>query len=140
MTLLDQIDLAKQIAAAAHQGQTRNDRVTPYFEHVIAVADAVEPRLKPIAYLHDVVEDTNVTLQELEKAGFDAYVLVAVDLLTHKKGISNIEYWKRISSNADATTVKLADIQHNLSSKPSEHAKEKYARALAFFKSQGYSA
>lgn len=104
--------------------------------HVQAVADAVEDRLKPIAYLHDVVEDTPVTIEELKDAGFDAYVLDAVELLTHKKGVSNIDYWKAIATNEDAVAVKLADIRHNLSSQPSDYAKQKYARALAFFDQQ----
>lgn len=139
MELQKQIELAKWIAETAHAGQTRHDGSTPYMVHVQAVADAVEDRLKPIAYLHDVVEDTNISLDELKELGFDSYILDAVDLLTHCKNVPNIVYWKGIASNADATMVKLADIAHNLSSQPSEHAKLKYAKALAFFKSHGYS-
>lgn len=138
MELDKMIELAKWIAEKGHEGQFRKDGITPYIEHVNAVADAVEPRLKPIAYLHDVVEDTNISLEELVQLGFDDYVMDAVDLLTHTNGISNEEYWERISTNPDAMTVKLDDIQHNLSSQPSEHAKAKYAKALAFFKSLGY--
>jgi (p)ppGpp synthase/HD superfamily hydrolase len=140
MNLKEQIDAMRQIAHAAHHNQFRKDGTTPYIEHVEAVASMVEDRLKPIALGHDLLEDTKVSFEELEQLGFDSYVLVAVDLLTHKHGVPNIEYWKRIATNPDATAVKLADIQHNLSSMPSEHAKEKYVRALAFFRSQGYFA
>jgi len=139
MELQKQIELAKWVAENAHSGIMRKDGKTPYMSHVQAVADAVEDRLKPIAYLHDVVEDTNVTLDELKELGFDSYVIDAVDLLTHLDGVPNIVYWKDISTNPDATTVKLADIAHNLSSQPSEHAKQKYAKALTFFKGLGYS-
>jgi (p)ppGpp synthase/HD superfamily hydrolase len=139
MELNKMIELAKWIAEQGHAGQFRKDGTTPYMEHVNAVADAVEPRLKPIAYLHDVLEDTPVSLEELKELEFDSYVLDAVDLLTHRGSTPNIEYWKKIATNPDATAVKLADIQHNLSSQPSEHAKVKYAKALTFFKALGYS-
>lgn len=139
MELQKQIELARWVAQQAHSGQYRKDGHTPYYDHVAAVADAVEDRLKPIAYLHDVVEDSAVTLEELKELEFDTYVLNAVDLLTHVEGVPNIVYWKDISTSADATMVKLADITHNLSSQPSEHAKRKYAKALAFFKTRGYS-
>ena len=138
MELDKMIEMAKWIAEKGHEGQFRKDGKTPYVEHVNAVADAVEPRLKPIAYLHDIVEDTNISLEELIQLGFDDYVIDAVDLLTPRNRIPNIEYWKKIATNPDAVTVKLADIKHNLSSSPSEHAKEKYAKALTFFKALGY--
>ena len=133
------IEMAKWVAETYHKGQFRKDGHTPYIEHVNAVADAVTLRLKPIAYLHDVVEDTSMTLEELIQLGFDDYVIDAVDLLTHKNRIPSMEYWKEIATNPDAVKVKLADIQHNLSSQPSERAKVKYSKALTFFKSQGYS-
>lgn len=139
MELDDEINLAKNIAFDAHNGQFRKDKKTPYFSHVNAVAFAVEDRLKPIAYLHDVVEDTNVTIHDLKHHGFSQYILDAVELLTHKHGDSNAEYWKKIAVNADAVTVKLADINHNLSETPSDVARKKYHRALEFFKSLGYN-
>jgi (p)ppGpp synthase/HD superfamily hydrolase len=139
MKLERQIELMRELAHERHEGQFRNDGVTPYVTHVEAVADSVEDRLKPIALGHDLIEDTNVTLDELKKLKFPVRVILAIDLLTHKEGVSNIEYWKRISANADATAVNIADIRHNLSSNPSENAKAKYGRALVLFKSLGYS-
>ena len=139
MKIEKQIELAKVLAHERHEGQYRNDGTTPYVTHVSAVADAVEDRLKPIAYLHDIIEDTDLTLQELRDFKFSAYICIAVDLLTHKEGVSNKEYWTRIGANADATVVKIADIKHNLSSNPSYNARSKYARALKFFSSMGYS-
>jgi hypothetical protein len=50
-----------------------------------------------------------------------------------------VTYWKRILTNPDAVIVKLKDIEDNLAETPSEHAKEKYVRALALFKQAGYS-
>ena len=131
-TLEHWIKRSVEIAYAAHEGQKRTDG-SPYIKHPFRVADAVEDRLKPIAYLHDVIEDTKVTLDDLKKEGFPSYIINAVDLLTHKKGDSNVVYWTKIKSNPDATAVKLADINDNLHDTPSEHAKQKYQRALTFF-------
>jgi (p)ppGpp synthase/HD superfamily hydrolase len=138
MNLADQtleywIKRSVEIAYAAHEGQTRNDG-TPYIKHPFRVADNVEDRLKPIAYLHDVVEDTRVTLEDLKKEGFPYYIIDAVDLLTHRKGESNVAYWTKIKTNPDALTVKLMDIRDNMNSNPSEYAKKKYEKALNFFK------
>jgi len=132
------IDQAKKVAEASHKGVTRNDGTTPYMAHVQAVADAVEDRLKPIAFLHDTVEDSDVTLQDLIDAGFPKYVTDAVDLLTHKDNEPNVSYWGRIATNKDAATVKLADIKNNLTGQPSDRQKEKYAKALALFAKLGY--
>ncbi len=123
---------AKEIATFAHEGQKRTDG-SPYINHPSRIADAVEARLKPIAWLHDVVEDTQVSLEDLKSQGFPSYVIEAIDLLTHRKGDSNIVYWTKIKANPDAKAVKLADINDNLSDKPSDYAKQKYAKALAFF-------
>ena len=121
-----------EIAGFAHEGQTRNDG-SPYIEHPMRVAMAVEDRLKPIAYLHDVVEDTKVTLEDLKVAGFPSYVIETVDVLTHKNKEPNLDYWARIKANPDAKAVKLADINDNLNDKPSERARNKYDLALKFF-------
>ena len=132
------IEQAKKVAEAAHQGQTRKDGRTPYFKHVQAVADGVEDRLKPIAYLHDVVEDTPITLDELRQAGFPEYVIEAVDLLTHKNREPNVHYWGKIAKNKDAAQVKIADMKSNLRDTPDPRQREKYMRGLSLFAKAGY--
>ena len=123
---------AQALAEEAHQGQKRTDG-SPYIKHPERVAAAVEDRLKPIAWLHDVVEDTKITLQDLRTIGFPLYIIEAVDLLTHRKNEPNISYWGKIKPNPDALAVKLADINDNVNDTPSEYAKQKYGRALSFF-------
>jgi len=107
--------------------------------HATRIAAAVEDRLKPIAFLHDVVEDTNITLEDLKQEGFPSYIIDAVDLLTHRENEPNMVYWKRILTNKDAIRVKLTDINDNINDAPSEHARKKYAIALDLFKQAGYS-
>lgn len=132
------IELAKKVATAAHENQTRRNG-EPYITHPARIVGRVEDRLKPIAWLHDVVENTNITIANLRSIGFPDYVLDAVDLLTHRKIDSNEVYWKKLLTNKDAVTVKLEDIRDNLASNPSDYARQKYARALALFKQYGYN-
>jgi len=132
------IDQAKSVAQAAHKGQIRRNGGDYFEQHVEPVAQSVEDRLKPIAYLHDVVEDTPVKLEDLREAGFPEYVLTAVDLLTHKDNEPNLSYWTKIAQNKDAAMVKLADIKNNLSAAPSDRQKEKYAQALQLFQRFDY--
>lgn len=131
---------AKEIATKVHEGQFRNDG-GPYIEHPARVAEKASDRLKPIAWLHDTIEDhpDKISLGDLKREEFPSYIVDAVGLLTHKEGDSNVEYWKKIVVNKDAVAVKLLDIQDNLDSNPSEYAKQKYARALQLFQQAGYS-
>ena len=131
---------AQIIALAIHEDQKRSDG-RPYVEHLAQVAAKVNDRLKPIAWLHDTIEDhpDKISLDDLRKEGFPSYIVDAVDLLTHKKGVSNMEYWKQILTNQDAVAVKLRDIEDNMGDNPSEHAKIKYAKALDLFKKAGHS-
>ena len=132
------IDRALEIATIAHEGQRRKGG-GPYIEHPKRIASQVEDRLKPIALLHDVPEDTKITLEDLKKEGFPSYIINTIDLLTHKKTDSNQVYWNKILINSDAVTVKVLDIKDNLEGSPSDHARLKYAKALELFKKNGYS-
>jgi (p)ppGpp synthase/HD superfamily hydrolase len=131
------IEQARLLAMTAHRGQTRDGGGDYFTEHVEPVALSLPDHLKPIGYLHDVPEDTDVTLQDLIDVGFPKYVTDAVDILTHKNNEPNVSYWTNIAKNKDATEVKIKDIKNN-SIKPSERQKEKYAKALALFAKFGY--
>jgi len=132
------IKAMREIAIAAHLGQFRKNGKTPYINHVEAVAEMVEDRLKPIALGHDLLEDTEITLKDLKNVGFPEYILNAIDLLTHRNSEPNTSYWNKISKNPDATAVKIADIKHNLSDDPSPKQIDKYSKALSFFSRAGY--
>ena len=103
---------AMHIAYAAHHGQTDKTGV-PYIFHPIHLAERMDDEYSCcVALLHDVVEDTAVTLEEL-KAIFPAEVTDAVALMTHKKETDYFDYVQAIKSNPIAKKVKLADLAHN---------------------------
>ena len=94
-----------------------------------------------VALLHDVIEDTNTTIDDLRNDGFPDEVLEALELLTHKDNESYFDYVNRIKDNPIAKTVKLADLAHNmdLSRFDDPGAKEydrkrKYERAVMLLK------
>nr|WP_241774298.1 guanosine-3',5'-bis(diphosphate) 3'-pyrophosphohydrolase [Mycobacteroides abscessus] len=84
--------------------------------HVIRVAASVLPQ-EPIyiaaAFLHDVVEDSGVTLDDLAAQGFPLEVVTAVGLLTRQKDVPSKEYYGQIRNDPIALAVKLSDIADN---------------------------
>lgn len=123
--------LAYELAEAAHAGQTRKDKKTPYFEHVKEVASRVSGwDLKTVAILHDTIEDTNVTAQFLLDAGFPKQVVAAVVALTKPKDCKNYlaEVRRKILTNKLARVVKISDNYANMRDRVSEWPKS--AKAL----------
>lgn len=103
---------AIRIAYEAHHGQYDVNGV-PYIFHPYHVAEQMTDEVTTcVALLHDVVEDTPVTIEELEQV-FPEEVTEALRLLTHEKGTDYLEYIERICTNPVARAVKLADIEHN---------------------------
>ena len=87
----------------------------PYVHHPLHLADQMEDETTTIvALLHDVVEDTDTTFEELERQGFGKQVIDALKLLTHDKETDYFEYVERLSTNPIARKVKLADLTHNM--------------------------
>ena len=108
-----QESLARAIAEKAHADQV-DKAGEPYIGHPAHVAASVEgDKAKAVAWLHDVVEDTSTTFDDLRAAGVDDEVLVALELLTHDKSAPFMEYVAAIKKNDLARTVKLADLAHN---------------------------
>jgi (p)ppGpp synthase/HD superfamily hydrolase len=104
---------AMKIAYKAHEGQTDKSGV-PYIFHSYHVAEQMDTEDGVItALLHDVVEDTPLTLSYLEKEGFSKTVLEALSLLTHDRSVPYMDYILGLRHNALALKVKLADLKHN---------------------------
>lgn len=86
----------------------------PYVFHPFHLAEQMEDAGSVcVALLHDVVEDTDITFDQLAEEGFDQEVLDALKLLTHNDGSPYMEYVQRIKEDPIATRVKLADLRHN---------------------------
>jgi (p)ppGpp synthase/HD superfamily hydrolase len=145
---MNYIQKAAAFAEKAHQGQKRKDG-KPYFTHVEAVAEIVRmdwftliPReaqdnwndhkadVVAAAYLHDVIEDCNVTKQDLIKEGFSVMTAEIVDALSKKPGETYFDFIMRIHDGALFRTcivaVKLADLKHNMSDLKEGSLKDKY--------------
>ena len=111
------IEKALQIAARAHEGQV-DKHGQPYILHPLRVMEAVEgEEARIVAILHDVIEDTSVTADDLRREGFADDVLEATDRLTHRKDEPYSEYVLRCKGHEIARRVKLADLEDN--SRPS---------------------
>lgn len=106
---------AMSIAFQAHKDQVDKSNV-PYIFHPFHLAEQMDSEEAVIvALLHDVVEDTNWTIEGLKQQGFSKDVIEALKLLTHDDDSNYLDYVRRIklSSNPYAIKVKLADLRHN---------------------------
>lgn len=109
-TLVDAI----RIAVEKH-GQTLDKAGQPYILHPLRVMMAqTTEHGKIVGVLHDTVEDTDLSFEELEQQGFPAEVLTALRLVTHDDGSPYHEYIERLKHNPIARRVKLADLHDNM--------------------------
>lgn len=108
------LERAIEIAASAHAGQV-DKAGQPYVLHPIRIMLSVStPEERMAAMLHDVVEDTPWTSDQLRNEGFSEAVIDAVAALTKRTGESRIEAAKRAVQNPIARVVKLADVSDNM--------------------------
>ena len=108
------LERAIEIAARAHAGQV-DKAGQPYILHPLRVMLAVRgDRSRIVAVLHDVVEDTSWTFEELREAGFSEEILDALGAVTKREGEEYFAFVARAASNPVARPVKVADIRDNL--------------------------
>ena len=113
MIYTDATKRAMNLCFTAHKNQ-RDLGGSPYVFHPFHLAEEMpDEDCTVAALLHDVVEDTAYTLEDLGMMGFNPKVIHAVDLLTRKKGTTYMEYIAQIKTDRIARTVKLADLRHN---------------------------
>lgn len=129
------IEKALEIAKKAHNGQVDKSGVD-YIQHPIKVASFVEKEdEKIVAYLHDVVEDTKVTLDDLRNEGFSEEIVFAIDCITKRENESLEDYLHRVILSPLSYQVKLADMKHNSDVTRFEHPSEKdYQRSAQYKK------
>ena len=87
----------------------------PYVFHPFHLAEQMDDEETTItALLHDIVEDTDTTFDDLRKLGFSDNIINALKLMTHDKNVDYFEYVKNISKNPIARKVKIKDLEHNM--------------------------
>ena len=140
------LDQALEIAVKAHSGQ--KDKVgAPYILHpfrIMMKMNSEEERI--VAALHDVIEDSDVTLEDLRQAGFPKTILEAVDCLTRRKGEDYEAYVERASSIPLAKKIKIADLEDNMNFRRLNHLMERdekrvlrYQKAYRFLTGGNYA-
>lgn len=136
------LERAIAIAAMAHEGQVDKAGM-PYVLHPLRMMLSVDtPEGRMAAVLHDVVEDTAVTLDQLRAEGFPEAVIEAVEALTKRDGEDYEAFILRVAPNPIARKVKLADLRDNCDlsrlAEPTEKDRqriEKYRRAIDYLAS-----
>lgn len=136
---------AMKIAYAAHQDLVDYNGI-PYIFHPIHLAEQMDDEISCCAaLLHDVVEDTAVTMEDLAKE-FPEEVIAVLRLLTHEEGVPYFDYVRKIKANPIAVKIKLADIAHNsdqtrcvgsdLTEEQLAYWRDKYTKARAILKEE----
>ena len=130
---------ALKLCFEAHK-EKKDKSGLPYVHHPFHLAEQMTTEeTTVVALLHDVMEDTDTTAEELAAEGFGDAVMEALALLTHKKGVKSMTYVAAIKDNPIAKAVKIADLQHNsdvtrldVVDESALKRREKYQEALAF--------
>lgn len=126
---------AVRLAVEVHYGAT--DRYgEPYILHPLRVMHQVDTEIeKTVAILHDVIEDTSHTLDDLRQAGYPVTVVDALDALTRREGETYADYVERLSPNPIARQVKIADLEDNMDVRRMSHVHAPDAERLERYRS-----
>ena len=107
-------DRALQIAFRAHEGQ-KDKSGHDYIMHPIRGAERCKnPRAKIVALLHDTIEDTNVTVNDLRKQGFPEEIIEGILSVTKQMGETYEAFVRRAAENPIGREVKIADLEDNM--------------------------
>ncbi len=138
MIYTDKTKKALKLCFEAHKNQVDKSGL-PYVFHPAHVAEQMTDEATTIvALLHDVVEDTDYTLEDLAAEGFGKEILEAVALMTHEDDVPYLDYVAKLKDNPIARAVKLADLAHNSDlsrigevDEETRQRLEKYKKAIA---------
>ena len=105
---------ALSVCFNAHKDQVDKTGL-PYVFHPFHLAEQMDDELSTVcALLHDVVEDTSITFDDLLNMGFSNSVIQVLKFLTRSDGVPYMDYVKNLATNPTAKKVKIADLNHNL--------------------------
>lgn len=137
------LEHAITLATQSHKGQV-DKAGQPYILHPLRVMFAVEGDVtRIIAVLHDVVEDTDITFEDLRTMGYSDEVITGLDGLTRRDDETYMEFVERAKQNPLARRVKIADIEDNMDVRRLATITDKdvermnrYRKAWSFLKSE----
>ena len=142
--MYEKLELAIRITTNAFMGKYDKGGM-PYILHCLHVMNVVAKKtdkdsdLMQIAVMHDLVEDTFWTIEDLKAEGFCRRVLNGVHTMTHERSVTYVQYIDNISSSKDATIVKLVDLKHNMDPTRMKGLREKdFARIEKYHKAYAY--
>lgn len=123
---------ALELAIQKHEGQFRKVTGEPAITHPLAVANKFEDEnYKTVCILHDTIEDTDLTLEDLRKLGLNEFLIKAVDVLTRKGNQTYLDYILLCKQRHITRAIKIEDLKHNLFDNPtSKCSEDKYLMAL----------
>ncbi len=110
---MDGVTKALNLARRVHRGQTDKVGVDYIFHPVRVALFGRTEEEKIVGLLHDVVEDTATTLDDLRREGFSEEIVLAVDAITRREGEARADYLLRVKRNQLARAVKISDLKHN---------------------------
>jgi len=135
---MSNLERALQIAVKAHADQKDKSGAAYIFHPVRVMTRCVTPQAKIAGLLHDVVEDTSITFEDLKAEGFSEDVLAALRLLTHDPKVPYETYVEMVKTNVIATEVKLADLEDNMDARRlnefDEKAMSRFKKYLAAYR------
>ena len=138
MIYTDNTKKALKLCFEAHKNQVDKSGI-PYVFHPFHLAEQMTTEETTIvALLHDLVEDTDYTIEDLINMGFDKAITDAIALMTHDDDVDYMDYVRIIKENPIAKTVKMADLKHNsditrldVVDEKALNRREKYLKAIA---------
>lgn len=142
MIYTEQTKKALALCFRAHRDQVDKSGL-PYVFHPFHLAEQMPDEISTVtALLHDVVEDTAYTLDDLRAMGFPERAVQALELLSHDKSVPYLDYVAKIKTDPVARRVKLADLRHNSDvtrlrpEQVNEARLEKYRRAIEILEAE----
>lgn len=105
--------MAMKLCFETHKDQLDKTGL-PYVFHPFYLAEQMDDEISTVcALLHDVVEDSDITFEDLLEMGFSGEIIEVLKLLTHAEEVPYMDYVREIKKNPTATKVKIADLKHN---------------------------
>ena len=115
MNLNEQLKLAIELAISAHDGEFDKHNGRPFIEHPFRVMNAGQTlEEKIVGVLHDVIENTEWTLDQLSEKGFSGEIVDGVDAMSKRENEPYDDYMQRVFKNPVAKRVKMNDLTDNM--------------------------